>query len=391
MERQSYEDWSLELHQRVLSQRTPISGSIELTKRCNLRCVHCYNNLPLGDHEARNSELTFEEHCQIIDEITEAGCLWLLYTGGEIFSRRDFLEIYTYAKQQGFLITLFSNGTLITPSIADYLAEWRPFSVEISFYGRTKETYERVTGIPGSFEGCLRGIRLLMERDIPLILKSMVLTLNKHEIWEMKHFVEEELGLEFRFDALLNPRVDGSLTPLSTRISPREVLELDLLDPRRMIDWRRFCDHFHGEGVQESDGDRCKMLYRCGGGRNAFAIDPSGLLSTCVLWHGPAYDLRKGTFREGWEDFLMKVTQKRMTRETKCVFCDLKSMCGMCPANGELEKRDGETPVDFLCHVAHLRAYVLGLPVSPHGDCEYCEGGTRYDDLVRTLEELRRK
>ena len=80
----------------------------------------------MGDQEARRNELSYEEHCRILDEITEAGCLWLLYTGGEIFARKDFLGIYTYAKKKGFLITLFTNGIFVTPEIADYLSEWRP-------------------------------------------------------------------------------------------------------------------------------------------------------------------------------------------------------------------------------------------------------------------------
>jgi MoaA/NifB/PqqE/SkfB family radical SAM enzyme len=193
METQRYADWSLGLHERVVGQRAPIDGSIEVTRRCNQTCAHCYNNLPLGDQEARGSELTYGEHCRILDEITEAGCLWLLYTGGEIFARRDFLDIYTYAKEKGLLISLFTNGTLITPEIADHLVQWCPFSIEITLYGRTKETHEQITGIPGSYERCMRGIRLLMERGLPLKLKTVAITLNKHEIWDIKRFVEEEL------------------------------------------------------------------------------------------------------------------------------------------------------------------------------------------------------
>ncbi|MHC4545942.1 MAG: radical SAM protein, partial [Planctomycetota bacterium] len=150
------------------------------------------------------------EHCRILDEITAAGCLWLLYTGGEIFARKDFLDIYTYAKQKGLIVSLFTNGTLITPKVADYLVRWRPFGIEITLYGRTRETYERVTGIPGSYERCMQGIKLLMERELPLKLKTMAITINKHEIWEMKRYVEEDLGLEFKFDAMINPRIDCS-------------------------------------------------------------------------------------------------------------------------------------------------------------------------------------
>ena len=101
METLRYEDFSLVLHQRVVAQRIPLTGTIEVTRRCPLTCAHCYNNLPMADQGARRSELTYEEHCRILDEITEAGCLWLLYTGGEILARKDFLDIYTYAKRRG--------------------------------------------------------------------------------------------------------------------------------------------------------------------------------------------------------------------------------------------------------------------------------------------------
>src|SRR3989304_3808488 len=173
MKQQSYAEFSLALQERLSAHRIPVHGAIEVSRRCPLKCAHCYNNLPMGDQEARRSELTYEEHCRFLEEITEAGCLWLLYTGGEIFARKAFLDIYTYARQKGLFITLFTNGTLITPKIADYLGDWRPFSIEITLYGRTRETYERLTGIPGSFDRAMRGIRLLHERPLPLTLKTV--------------------------------------------------------------------------------------------------------------------------------------------------------------------------------------------------------------------------
>ena len=91
----------------------PLQVSIEVTRRCPLECLHCYNNLPMGDLDAKQRELTKEEHFRVLDELVEMGCFWILYTGGEIFARKDFLEIYTYAKKKGFLITLFTNGTII--------------------------------------------------------------------------------------------------------------------------------------------------------------------------------------------------------------------------------------------------------------------------------------
>src|ERR1044072_6469985 len=128
---QSYGDFSLALHERLLRERVALEGTIEVTRRCPLACAHCYNNLPINDGQARSKELSYEEHRRILDEIADAGCLWLLYSGGEIFARQDFLRIYTYAKKKGLLVTLFTNGTMITQKIADYLVRWPPFSIEI--------------------------------------------------------------------------------------------------------------------------------------------------------------------------------------------------------------------------------------------------------------------
>ena len=385
METQSYQDWSLSVHDRVVAKRVPIDGSIEVTRRCNLTCVHCYNNLPISDEQAHRTELTYAEHCRILEEMAAEGCLWLLYTGGEVFVRKDFLDIYAYAKKTGFLITLFTNATLITPSVAEYLATRRPFSVEVSLYGCTAGSHDGVTGVAGSFDRTMRGVRLLMEVGLPPMLKTMVLKPNAREIWDTKRFVEEDLGLEFRFDAMINPRVDLSISPLSLRLSPQEVVELDLKEPNRKNEWIKFCEHFRGPDHNSEEGVE---LYACGGSHNAFAIDAYGKLSTCVLWHGETYDLRKGSFKEGWEEFLLKVSRKRMTRPTKCLACDLRSMCGMCPAYGVLECGDAEEPVDFLCQVAHLRAHAFGIPITPHGECEYCPGGKQHGEMMDKAERL---
>jgi radical SAM protein with 4Fe4S-binding SPASM domain len=111
-------------------------------------------------------------------------------------------------------------------------------------------------------------------------------------------------------------------------------------------------------------------------------------MSICVLSHFDEYDLRSGSFQEGWESFLRKVRRKKITRLTKCVHCQLKAVCGMCAANGELENGDPESPVDFLCQTAHLRAHTFGIPVAPHGECEYCVGGADYPHLMASLASL---
>src|SRR6266849_6671330 len=192
MEQLTYGAFSADLNQRQAGQRSPVQVSIEVTRRCPLECQHCYNNLPMGDLTARNRELTKEEYAAILSELADMGVLWLLFTGGEIFARKDFLEIYSCAKQKGFLITLFTNGTVINERTADYLRDFPPFGIEITLYGRTQETYETLTGIPGSYQRCLRGIKLLMERGLPLKLKTVGTSINRHEVIGMKEFARSE-------------------------------------------------------------------------------------------------------------------------------------------------------------------------------------------------------
>ena len=107
---------------------------------------------------------------------------------------------------------------------------------------------------------------------------------------------------------------------------------------------------------------------------NSFAIDPYGRMSVCVISQQETYDTRSGSVREGWEQFLLAVRNRKRTRLTKCTQCRIQSICGMCPANGELENGDKESPVEFLCETAHLRAATLGIDVAMHGDCEFCAG-----------------
>jgi radical SAM protein with 4Fe4S-binding SPASM domain len=132
-------------------------------------------------------------------------------------------------------------------------------------------------------------------------------------------------------------------------------------------------------------------VYNCGGGVNSFAIDPYGNMTICVLSHVDEYNVKEGSVREGWEKFLRTVRKKKATRITKCTRCALKSFCGSCAANAELEAGDPEAPVDFLCRVAHLRAEVFEIPVPEHGECEYCADGSHHEEIDEMAASVREK
>jgi len=337
------------IRDKIGAERIPASGTIEPTLRCNLRCIHCY--IP-NDYRNRK-ELTYKQICRILDEIAAEGCLWLLFTGGEPFVRDDFPDIYTYAKEKGMIITIFTNGTLITPEIADYLAEWPPFIVKITLYGMTQETYERITGVRGSYRRCLQGIEMLMARKIPLELRTVVMTKNFHEFEAMKGYAKE-LGVHFAFDTNIKPRLDGSVEPCKLRIPPKKVIALDLADEWRSEKWRGECRDF----LRAPNSNR---LYLCSAGATSFHIDPSGRLNLCVLSRIPGYDLTQGSFREGWRDALLQARAvEARSDDYRCGHCNKVILCGRCPAWSELENGNPEIPVDYICQIAHLRAKTFG-------------------------------
>jgi radical SAM protein with 4Fe4S-binding SPASM domain len=255
-------------------------------------------------------------------------------------------------------------------------------------YGRTRETYEALTMIPGSYDRCLRGIKLLKDRGLPLKLKTVATSINKHEVFAMRQFAEEELGVEFKMDGQINPRIDCSQSPLAVRLTPEEVVALDMHSPKLASEYRQLAEHDLQNPPNLSQTDD---VYFCGGGMNSFALNAYGEMSICVISQQEIHSVRQESLRNAWEHFLLEVRSRKRTRVTKCIECHIQSLCGMCPANGELENGDQETPVQFLCNIAHLRAAAIGIEVPAHGDCEFCAGGVEHDALLESAQRIMSK
>lgn len=348
-----YNEFRSRLQQKLANQRIPITGSIELNFRCNLRCRHCYV-APGHTGIPGKQELSLAEIQRIIDELVQAGCLWLLLTGGEILLRRDFEQIYRYAVQKGLLVTLFTNGTLLTPRLVDLLAEYRPFNLEITLYGRTRETYEKVTGIPGSHARCYRGIDLLLERKIPLRLKTVLMTLNSHELKDMQAYADQH-GISFRYDSLINGGIEGCAKPLLVRLPAHQLIQIEQQDPELPGKWRQALTN------AANSIDHNQYLYKCMAGISSFHIDPYGQLSICMMARQRTYDLRQGSFQEGWEQFI-KQERSLPAPAGPCQACQLQPLCSACPGWSFAEHGDSNAHVDYICQVTHLRAQAFGSP-----------------------------
>jgi radical SAM protein with 4Fe4S-binding SPASM domain len=353
-------------------RRLPLQGTLETTFRCNLACAHCYVNKPAASREERERELPLARLQALVDEIAEAGCLEVLFTGGEVLVRPDFPELYLHALRRGLLVTVFTNGTLVTERIADLFDENRPHAVEISLYGMSRETYERVTRVPGSYDKCLAGIERLVARGVPLTLKTMALTWNQHEIAAMEAYARG-LGLFFKFDSLLNPRVDcGANRNGELQLSAEQALALDMQDPERMRELQQFCERFV---KREGSPREHEYVYNCGAGHMSFTVDPYGRLQMCQLSRRSAFDLRGDRFERGWNEYFPALRARKWQTQSICRSCNLVSLCGSCAGAAEMETGDVEGLVPQFCEIAHLRAWeAMGEGCGHRRDATCCLG-----------------
>jgi len=342
-----YSNFSRQFHFKKEIERLPLEGAIEVTSHCNLNCKHCY----IKDNSIKD-ELTFNECCRIIDELTDAGCLWLTFSGGEPFIRKDFLDIYTYAKRKGLLIVIFTNGTMITREIADYLKEFKPFYLEISLYGMSRETYKNVTGSADNYDRCMDTISLFRERNVLFKLKSVLIKENKHEIFEMKSF-SKKLGVNFRFDFLINPRIDGEKTPCDVRVSPEEGVNMEMADEELRREWEKA---FIEKDIEQYSNQG--LLFSCGAGKNLFNIDSRGNLQICNMVRYINYDLKHGSFNEGWNLFPAILSRKK-NGKNKCSICSLSHFCNICPGWSMMEYEEEDAIVEYICEITHIRAKAI--------------------------------
>ena len=343
-------------------ERQLLSFTLEVTARCNLNCRHCYINLPAHDSCARGKELSLAEIKSLIDQAVDLGALWCLMTGGEPLLREDFFEIYLYAKEKGLLISVFTNACPVNGRHIDLFKNYPPRDIEVTVYGVTRETYEKVTRKKGSFEAFRRGLDLLLGSGVKVRLKAMALRSNVHELPQISEFCRRHTKDYFRFDPLLHLRLDGDGTRneeiKSERLSAEEIVAVEQQDPERQASLEKNCGSLIHDGRTPSSCDR---LFHCGTGNGNFSVSYDGFFRPCSSLNHPAcrYDLRKGTLKEAYKKFVPRLRDMRSRSEeflTRCHACPIVNLCLWCPAHSHLETGRLDTPVDYFCQVAHRRA-----------------------------------
>jgi radical SAM protein with 4Fe4S-binding SPASM domain len=332
--------------ERAIAGRIPLSGSIAMTHRCHLRCVHCY----LGDErhaalEARERDTAFWR--SVIDQVADAGCLNLLITGGEPLLRRDFAELYAQAAQRGMLVTVFTNATLVDERIVGLFDRFSPELVEVTLYGASAAVYERVTGVPGSYRRCLAGVDALLERGIPVGLKTVVMWENRHEVPAMRRMAHER-RVSFRLDAALFPCRDGCRTPLDHRVPAEDAVSLEMEDETLLRQTADYYRQMRGRPPED-------RLFACMAGLTSFHVDPEGTLLPCLMVSTHGYDLRQGSFRAGWEGVIPGFREQAVAPGYECHACETRFLCGFCPAQAGMETGSPQRKAEYICALGEAR------------------------------------
>ena len=340
------------LSTRAAQARRPEGVTFELTYGCNLRCVHCYN----PTHRALPQELTTSEICSLLDQIAELGVLTVTFTGGEPSVRPDIEHILRHARGQGLVIQLLTNATRMTPSFVTVLREVGVAQVNVSIYGATELTYERMTGVAGSYRQFLQGLASLADGRLPVTVRMPVTTINHEEIHACRQLVES-LRLKFQYCLEIMTSITGDPTPLQYRLDPERKVRIDqeLLSYRTMDQPEAFCS------TQQP-------FIECACGQTRFAITPYGEMNLCTTFPIPRYDLRAGTVKEGWEILKQTVDQAHPNHHYECPSCEVRSHCRQGRSDAWLETGDMSSCIPHFKKWAELehRTHALLDPRRPH-------------------------
>jgi radical SAM protein with 4Fe4S-binding SPASM domain len=340
---------------------------MELTERCNNNCIHCYINLPVNDIKAKEKELSTEEVKNILKEAASLGCLTVRFTGGEPLLREDFEELYLFARRRGLKVIIFTNATLITYQLAVLFARIPPLEkVEVTIYGMKRNSYETITRTSGSFDAAWRGINLFLERKVPFVVKSALLPPNKKEMEEIEAWastipwMDKPPSYSMLFDLRCRRDSEEKNSRIKRlRLSPEEGLKMLI---RRKEDYfddmKRFCSKF----IRPSG----EHLFSCGAGKEGGCVDAYGHFQLCMMLRHPAttYYLKNGSLEDALNNFFPKVRQMKANHQRyldHCAYCFLKGLCEQCPAKSWMEHGNLDTPVEYLCKIAHTQAIYLGL------------------------------
>lgn len=316
-----------ELGAKALALGIPLSVQLDLTYRCNERCVHCYL-----DHED-HGEMTTAEIKDLLGQLADAGVFFLVLSGGEIFMRKDLLEIVEHARGLMFSVKLKTNAVMIREAKARRIAELGVDSVQISVYSHRPEVHDEITQLPGSLRRTLEGARLLRSHGVRVTFANVLMKQNAQDYPQVRALAAE-VGAGYNIDATITPMMDGDRSILALNVDGT-VLEEVFHDPALVGDTQEFCAPPSGPAALE---DAMRTL-PCSAGHTAVYVSPYGDVYPCVQFPLPSGNVRRQKFLDIWQHSpqLEEVRSITLADLEGCTSCVHGSSCSRCPGLAYLE------------------------------------------------------
>ncbi len=331
-----------EMNQRALDLGVPLSVHLDLTYRCNERCVHCY--LDHDDH----GEMTTAEIFDLLVQLADAQVFFLTLSGGEVLMRRDFFAIVEKARQLLFNVKVKTNAVMIRESEAARLRELGVEQVQISVYSHRPEIHDSITKLPGSLERTVRAIRFLRSQGLKVSISNVVMSTNVADQRGVM-MLARELGAEYTLDPTITPKLDGDTSILSLRIPGGELSQI-FRDPELVGNVEEFCAPPPPAGEDVMEG------FPCSAGHTACYISPYGDVFPCVQFPLPTGNVRRQKFIDIWSDSpeLKEVRSIRAKDLPTCSTCSHVGTCTRCPGLAYMEgNMHGPSTAD--CEKSFLR------------------------------------
>lgn len=341
----SYREFSRVAHDANIGAGRPTDCQFELTFGCDYRCPHCYTSC-YNRKSLLKKELKTEEVKSILVKMRRAGVLWLCLTGGDPLSRADFGDIYSFARRQGFIITVFTNGFRVTPDIVRLWRGAPPFLIEMTLNAASEKLYDGISGCRGSFSRVMRGLDFLQDALLAVKLKMQVTRDNLGELPAVRVLARQRrLSLEPSF--LIHPRLDADRAPCRLRAP----LPASSFSAQQRIFPSESC---HLSRVT-SQSRRKPLLFPCAIDSGArLYVDPYGSGFLCCFLRKPKYSLLRLSVARVRKAALDFARQRRYRGEAVCPSCERRADCVACPGLAYLETGDPEAVVAYYCRLAEI-------------------------------------
>lgn len=321
----------------------PLICTFELTKKCNFNCKHCYQ------FDKNKTELSTNDIKSIIDILYDQGCLLITLTGGEVFLRKDFIEIYKYIKLKGMLVTIFTNISLLTDDIINIFKLYPPIKISISLYGTNNTEYDEFTETKNSFSKVIQNLEKLVLNNINFELRTIATTYNYNALKSgLFHNIAKKFNANFRYDYLVMNKLDGSREESQGRLSTEDILSLEINDIDRLNSWKKMCSNY----IETSKN---YPQFYCPGGDCSINIDSFGNASICMI-DNIKYNILDFDFKYLWSNLKSRHNELiSFSNQHACNTCDKKSLCRWCPMQTKLDTGSYTKPMFNMCEITNFR------------------------------------